>query len=181
MLLLAFIYAGFIDYWYINPKEENYEDYVVYPRMYNMFVILSFWSVHTNVLVVLWFLYALFYHNKEEKNKFTNSKTQLNITVYITLTFLLFWGWITYPFDERKTSEFVLTLLTHLVKPLLMIIYYPLSNCKKLISYITFFIKDVAIMYIYPVIYCLYSYMRAEMVVADGIEPFVYVYWYSWF
>lgn len=180
LMLCGLIWGCFIDYWYVSPDNSA----IYYPRLYNFNVIASFWSVHTNILILLWFFYALLYHNHENKNKFTNFTAQTNITVYITVTFLLFWGIIVgnilgiseYDFATRTKSDIAITSLTHSLTPLLMISYYLLSVGNKTILYKTFFTKNIFIMFIYPISYCVFLVLRAYLVTQDGINDFIYPY-----
>lgn len=180
LILFGLIWGCFIDYWYVSPIDSS----ITYPRLYNFNVIASFWSVHTNILIMLWFFYALIYHNREEKNKFTNLTAQTSITVYITITFLLFWGIIVgnilkiseYDFATRTKSDIAITSLTHSLTPLLMIIYYFLSMGKRKLLYRTFLLKNIFLMLSYPFGYCIFLVLRAQLVSGDKIPDFVYPY-----
>ncbi|PPE04094.1 hypothetical protein ELUCI_v1c08740 [Williamsoniiplasma lucivorax] len=179
ILGIGLIYAFFIDYWYVDPVKDGWK--IAYPRLYNINVIMSFWSVQTNVLVLLWFGFALFKHNQEQKSKFTNIVSQTNITVYITVTMFLFWGAIVgnmlgqsmYDFKNNTTSDVVVTVLTHLFTPLLMIVYYVLN-----IGHHRVYWRWSWTIFIYPILYCIFSYVRAEILKADGIRPGYFIYAY---
>lgn len=187
-ILVGFIYAVFIDFWYVSPKDMLGGYYL---RLYNLNVLISFWSVQTNVLAGLWFLYAIFYHNREKENKFTNINSQIYITIYITVTFLIFWGIIVtnvfenavYDFKTRTWSDLIITSITHLITPLLAIIFLIFSLGEQKFSYKNYIFKKSFIMLIYPVSYLIFVIIRAEMIIRDKIgimiSPYPFVDFYD--
>lgn len=187
-ILVGFVYAVFIDFWYVSPKDMLGGYYL---RLYNLNVLISFWSVQTNVLAGLWFLYAILYHNREKDNRFTNTNSQIYITIYITVTFLIFWGIIVtnvfenamYDFNTRTWSDLIITSITHLITPLLTIIYLIFSLGREKFSYKNYAYKKSVIMLIYPIIYLIFVIIRAEMVKRDEIDfmvsPYPFVDFYE--
>ncbi|WP_303662230.1 Pr6Pr family membrane protein [Williamsoniiplasma luminosum] len=178
LIITGIIWGCFIDQWYVD-KNSSYPVHL-FPTLYGFNVLISFWSVQTNLLVLLWFGFAVFGHGKEHKNKFINRTSQTNITIYITTTMLLFWGVIVlnilgdaseYDFATKTASDVAITSLTHLLTPLLMIVYYVLTMGQSTVSW-----KRVWTLFVYPSAYCIFLVIRAEMLTKDGIKYFLYPY-----
>ena len=50
----------------------------------------SYYTVQSNILVTIWLTLAIAYHNRDEKPSYLSSPIQGALTLYITVTFLVF-------------------------------------------------------------------------------------------
>lgn len=176
--LAGVVYGVFVEYWYINPKTSQLD----MPRLYNFNVLVIFWSVQTNILACLYFFYALLYHNKTATNKFTNLTTQTSITIYITVTMVLFWLLVFYGVGTGLSYEFasnadrVIGITMHAITPLLTLIYLLLSLGKTQILYKKYFTRQIFWMLGYPIGYLIFINLRAKLLYDDGIRIFLFPY-----
>ncbi|MDQ7982806.1 MAG: hypothetical protein REH79_01125 [Spiroplasma sp.] len=175
LLILGFILSVFVQSWYVsgNDKITFYHNLL---WLANLDVMTSFWSVQTIVMAEIWFLFALIYHRREWKNKISNFNTQLNITVYITVTFVIFWvavgiSFFTtlnvgFNFNDFSLTAKILGSLTHLIIPLSMIVLFLIDshNKKYQAKKILFSVM------IYPILYQLYVLIRATILDAYGVR-----------
>lgn len=181
--ILTIIFSVFIDFWYVNSSNKN--DFYISLVWQNFDVMLSFWSSQTIFIVNIWFLWSLIYHQREQSNKFTNVYTQINITIYITITVLIFWlgtfidgisqlnlglAW----FWNLNTLSLSLSFLDHLVSPLLMIIFLILTFKKH--KFQINVKKQFILVVIYPIIYLIYVYIREAILQQHNVKTFLYPY-----
>lgn len=170
-LILGIIYGAFIEFWYVNP--EQFKKVLRLPRTYNLNVLASFWSTQTNFILCLFFFFLLLYHNKETTNKFTSLNSQISVTIYITVTMLLFWSLVFYGLGSSQTYNFASTMekwlgtIMHAVTPLLALVYLILSLGKSEISYRKYFQKQVFYMLGYPIVYLIFVNLRAQLLYPD--------------
>ncbi len=130
--ILTIIFSVFTEFWYVNSSnKDNFYNSIV---LQNFDVMLSFWSSQTIFIVNIWFLFSLIYHQKEQTNRFTNIYSQINLTIYITITALIFWAGIFIDsvskldlelnwFWKLNNLSLFCSFLDHLVSPILMIFF----------------------------------------------------------
>lgn len=185
LLILGLIFSVFIEHWYVNGNDEI-DFYHNTFWLANLDVMTSFWSVQTIVLVEIWFLFALIYHRREWKNKISNFNSQLNITIYITVTFIIFWVAVSinfftnlnigFDFNNFPMTAKMIGSLTHLIIPLSMIILFFIDSRFKNYKFKNTLVSVI----IYPVLYFLYVLIRAAILDAnDVILNLISIYPYS--
>lgn len=178
LIVLGLVFSVFIQHWY----SDNNDNFFSNLWLANLDIMLSFWSVQTIILVDIWFLFALIYHNKESKSKISNFNTQLNITIYITITFLFFWIGtgissfskidLGFDFYNFQLSPKIIGSLTHLLVPLSMIIYFFIDpNHQK-----SKFKNNIISILFYPILYLVYILIRASILIANDVPINFYPY-----
>lgn len=181
--ILTFIFSVIIDFWYVNSSiKDNFYLSLV---LQNFDICSSFWSSQTIFVVNIWFLCALIYHRQEQLHKFTNIYTQINVTIYITITALLFWiGTLIDSISQLNLGlawlwklnlwSLTFSFLDHLIPPLLMIIFLFLTFKKN--KFLINVKKQLLLVFIYPIIYLIYIYLRAAILQANSVKNFIYPY-----
>lgn len=181
--VITTILSVFTEFWYVSSiDQDNFYDTL---WMQNFDVMWSFWSTQTVFIINVWFLWALIYHNNEQKNKFTNIYSQTSLTIYITITALIFWisviinrcsnldlgvTW----FWKLNLKAVIFFFLDHILAPLAMIMYLLITFKKfkdKLNSK-----KQFLLVMIYPVFYFIYIYLRAVILANNGVKNFLFPY-----
>lgn len=168
--ILTIIFSVFTEFWYVNStNKDNFYNSIV---LQNFDVMLSFWSSQTIFIVNIWFLFSLIYHQKEQTNRFTNIYSQINLTIYITITALIFWVGIFIDsvskldlelnwFWKLNNLSLFCSFLDHLVSPILMITFLILTFKKN--KFNINIKKQFILVVIYPIIYLTYIYIRASI------------------
>lgn len=96
---------------------------------------LSTFTIQSNILVLVFFIMVLNNYLMRTKNKWANSYFSLAVTVYITITMIIFWVALFKPLLEVTNFQttfgvlnFINTFLLHLITPTLAIAYYLLTT-----------------------------------------------------
>lgn len=116
----------------------------------------SFFTITTNSLVALYFLY-LSYHqlkNKETTTKHFGCLTAL--TVYITIVGLVYQLVLSQTWNPEGTQKIVDELL-HFANPILVVVYWFLHRKKNTLNY-----YQIPYWLIYPLIYLIYVLIRGS-------------------
>lgn len=186
LLIMAFsvpttILSIFIEHWYVNPNTKD--AFYAQAWIQNLDITLTFWTTQTTFIAGIWFLIAMFYHNREEKNKFTNFTTQTSLTIYINITGWIFWsgillnrifsvnvglGW----FWQLNNQAIIISFFDHLIAPTFMMIYWFLTCGRTKIN----LVKQLVYVWIYPIIYLSLVYSRAAILNFYHIKNFLYPY-----
>ncbi|WP_338985659.1 Pr6Pr family membrane protein [Spiroplasma endosymbiont of Diplazon laetatorius] len=136
--------------------QGNYEIYTI--DYFTTFTLLS------NLLVQIWFIYAAINHKKEGRTKFLSNTTANALATIITVTLIVYNG-ILIPvegFPSHPFSIFV-TLVDHAVVPVAFILYINLfMTNKEQVGLKEFFIKKFWIQFAMVLSYCLYAMVRGE-------------------
>lgn len=175
LLILGLVLSVFSQYWYVsvNDKIDFYHNLL---WLANLDVMASFWSVQTIVMAEIWFFFALLYHRREWKNKLSNFNTQLNVTIYITVTFVIFWVAvgisfftnlnIGFSFNDFSLTAKMIGSLTHLIIPTSMIVLFFIDSRNKNYK----FKNTLLSVMIYPVLYELYVLIRATILIENKVN-----------
>lgn len=181
--ILTIVFSVFTEFWYVN--NSNKDNFYLSAIEQNFEIMLSFWSSQTIFIVNVWFFCALFYHYNQQKNKFTNIYTQINLTIYITITTFIFWMAILFSritnldiginwFWNLSSLSLIFSFLDHSVSPMLMIIFLILTFKKY--QFNINFKKQFILVIIYPIIYLIYIYLRATILQVNNVKHFIYPY-----
>jgi hypothetical protein len=119
------------------------------------FVILCFYTVQTNLMVLLWSTVALFFTNTEEKPLFMRPLVRGGITVYITITFLVFITLLQPFYIPTEPLPIFTNILAHYIVPILFIIDWMLTETKN--EYET---RYAFYWLSYPLVYLAYSLIQ---------------------
>ena len=126
----------------------------------------STYTIQSNLLVAIWLTIALVYRNKDDKPLILESKIHGAITLYITVTFLVFALFLAS--SHNPTGLFILTnLLVHYVIPIAFIIEWILTetNVKYKWSFLLYWIT-------YPLFYIIYTIIRGYI---TGFYPYSFI------
>ena len=125
----------------------------------NIFRSFSYYTMQTNYMVLIWITVALIYTKKEEKPVFLRGIVRGAITLYISITFVVF-AILLQPF-YRPTDPFaaVMNILVHYLIPILFIVDWMLTAGDELYE------KSYALYWlIYPLFYLVYSLIRGLII-----------------
>ncbi|WP_342277063.1 Pr6Pr family membrane protein [Spiroplasma endosymbiont of Nebria brevicollis] len=122
---------------------------------------LSFFTTQTNVLVLVWFFIAIIKHLQEGKIKLLQSYFSLSVTVYITVTCLVY-NFLLLPMALLNNSnsmgltswQWLSQLILHTFVPILAVVYIIIfAKHSQLIPTKMFYKQKLGLFFIYPVIY----------------------------
>ncbi|QGS52325.1 hypothetical protein [Spiroplasma tabanidicola] len=126
----------------------------------------AFFTTQSNYLVVIYLFYSLF--TQYSYNKKPPFGIELGVTVYITLTMVVFWAGIvtqhthTGNVAKVRASDWFTTCILHLFVPFIMITNFILSSGDTYYSprvHARFSLYGITI---YPVLYSFYAVIRGE-------------------
>lgn len=124
----------------------------------------SFFTAESNYMVVIYFCVYLFdAHFKGTKPSF---QTRLAVTVYISITMLVFWlGIFTAEQDisEYNLYNWISTLILHLFMPIIMITSFILTSGHEFINFKQQYKIYLWLILIYPAIYCIIILIRGHL------------------
>ncbi|WP_339020672.1 Pr6Pr family membrane protein [Spiroplasma endosymbiont of Atherix ibis] len=159
ILLMSFLVLDFVLQIY-SPK-KTFEGL---PTMERLNIYYSFFTTQSNYAVVLYLVAALF------MKRIYNSKPvfgiELAMTVYITVTMLVFWFGLLASRDEMDSyypSNWVSTMVLHLCIPSIMIVYFLLSCGDQYFSYRRYSKFALPLTCTYPVGYLIFAMIRGEI------------------
>ncbi|AGM26341.1 hypothetical protein SSYRP_v1c07510 [Spiroplasma syrphidicola EA-1] len=131
---------------------------------------LSFFTIQTNILVVLWFIFAAIWHTKEGVHKFLKPYFSLAVAVYISITCIVY-NLVLLPVGIANSGSgkgsalsafsWVIQTFLHFIVPMLCIIYVIFFLKKdNLVSNKQFIKKYYGNYVIYVVVYGVYAIIR---------------------
>ncbi|AKX33802.1 hypothetical protein SLITO_v1c01360 [Spiroplasma litorale] len=142
-----------------SPKENMY-GIPLYDRIDIYF---SFFTTQSNYIVVGYLVLAILY--KQICNSRLSFGVELAITVYITLTMVVFWLGIAAPGQtggETDLQNWISTIILHLIIPLIMIAYFILSCGNDYISYKKHLKFNFPVTCTYPALYLFFVMLRGH-------------------
>lgn len=132
---------------------------------------LSTFTTQSNILVLIFFSLILITYLAKTKNKWINSYFNLAVTIYITITLIIFWAALFKPMLETTNFQsaigiinFVDTFLSHLFTPIITITFYLLTAGNKKWSMQTTTTKALPIIISYMFIYLAYALIKGTFV-----------------
>lgn len=131
------------------------------------FIILSFYTVQTNLMVLLWSTIALFFTNKKEEPLFMGPLVRGGITVYITITFLVFVTLLQPFYLPSEPLPIFTNILAHYIVPILFIGDWMFTETKK--EYET---RYAVYWLSYPLFYLGYSLIQGLI---TGFYPYYFI------
>ncbi|QGS51997.1 hypothetical protein [Spiroplasma tabanidicola] len=175
LFFLSFLIWGvyeccFHEYWYYDqPKSRNFED------------LMSYMSVHVNIMTIVWLFFQIFSYNKKPVGV-TSEGFKFSLMNWNMIVFLVFWAGIIYSLVSEENmlsayskSQIACTIVTHFICPLILFIIFPITSCKQKLSYIKWIKqRDIYISCLYPVCYLFYIYIRGLIYLQDDIHLWPY-------
>ncbi|AUB31672.1 Pr6Pr family membrane protein [Spiroplasma floricola] len=153
--------------WTIWSKDGNVIGYDYFGYVINRF---SYFTIQSNILIVVWLLVGFFNHNKEGQIKILQKTFSLSVITYITVTAMIF-NFMLLPKvlassnNNFKAILWVEQIIVHTLGPIAAIIYFLFFmkqdiefNFKKFIK------KDFWRIAIYPFAYLVYILIRGELI-----------------
>lgn len=161
IILISLIIFLLFDFFVLlySPK-QNLTGITYYERLNISF---SFFTVQTNYMVVIYLFYALFLRHMY--NKVPPFGIQLAITVYISITMLLFWAGIAVSNEDLgyNAINWLTTTILHLIIPIIMINEFFLSmggSYYNMRYHAKFTATGIAL---YPISYLIVILIRGEL------------------
>ncbi|MDQ7982775.1 MAG: hypothetical protein REH79_00965 [Spiroplasma sp.] len=132
----------------------------------------AFFTTQSNYLVVLYFVYYLYtlYFNKTRPS----FAIRLAVTVYISITMLVFWGGIftqTQELIHYSIYTWINTTTLHLIMPIIMITSFVLTSGREQIAIKKWHHNHLWLIALYPVIYSVVILIRGYLKSLDNITP----------
>lgn len=151
-----------------NPAIFDKGDYT-----FNYF---SYFTTQSNIFVWLWFYIAAFKIDKEGKIKSLSYNLTLIITVYISVTFIIY-NLVLLPINPPKNAEhWIRSVIEHLICPIGMVIYFIFFyEANKVTNNNTYWKKEVWKLYPYLIGYATFMIIRGEFRYRiDKPDPYPY-------
>lgn len=131
----------------------------------------AFFTTESNYMVVIYFcLYLFNVHFRGTKPSF---QTRLAVTVYITITMLVFWlGIFTQEQDPKQYSiyNWISTMILHLIMPIIMITSFVLTCGHNFVNLKKQHKIYLWLIVIYPAIYCVVILIRGHLRYLDYMQ-----------
>ncbi|MGL5268889.1 MAG: hypothetical protein ACRC8P_03960 [Spiroplasma sp.] len=132
---------------------------------------LSSFTTQSNILVLIFFSLILVNHLSKTKIKWINNNFSLAITIYISITLIIFWTTLFKPMLETTNFQstfglinFINTFLLHLFTPIITIIFYLLTAGDKKLLIKPTSTKVLPIIISYMFIYLAYVLIKGTFV-----------------
>ncbi len=131
----------------------------------------AFFTTESNYMVVIYFCVYLFdAHFRGTKPSF---QTRLAVTVYITITMLVFWiGIFTAEQDPKQYTiyNWISTLILHLLMPIIMITSFIVSSGHQYVNLKQQHKIYLWLIVLYPAIYCIVILIRGHLRYLDFMK-----------
>lgn len=132
---------------------------------------LSTFTIQSNILVLLFFVLVLANYLTRTKLKWLNSYFSLAVTIYITITMIIFWVALFKPLLETTNFQttfgmlnFVNTFFLHLITPIIAITFYFLTTGNQKWAFKITFSKYLLASISYMFIYLAYALIKGTLV-----------------
>ncbi|WP_339021760.1 Pr6Pr family membrane protein [Spiroplasma endosymbiont of Atherix ibis] len=141
--------------------------YDYYGYVINFF---SFFTIQSNILIVVWLLVGFFNHNKEGEIKILKKSFSLSVITYITVTAIIFNFMLLPQVLASGDNNFgalwwVEQMVVHTLGPIAAVVYFLFFMKQNLeFNFKKFIKKDFWIIAIYPVAYLIYTLSREELI-----------------
>ncbi|WP_368487010.1 DUF1600 domain-containing protein [Spiroplasma sp. DGKH1] len=178
-LLFAIIGISILIWNLIGGYFDNYTINIVYKGDYNDYTI-NFFSTFTgwsNIMLLVWFLYAGICHQLENKRKLLSYPVALTVGLYITITFIIYNCLLVptqgFPSDPRNV---ITTIFDHIINPLVFVIYVIcFFENKQPVKSTVLLKKYLAKIIGFLLIYCFYAIVRGG--ITPGCWWSLYIFW----
>ncbi|TFF97729.1 MAG: hypothetical protein EU541_07825 [Promethearchaeota archaeon] len=131
------------------------------------FILFCFYTVQTNLMVLIWITLAIIYTRKDEKPFILGPVVRGGITVYITITFLVFVTLLQPFYFPTDPVGITVNILAHYVVPIFFIIDWIITERKKRYE------KKYALYWLsYPLFYLGYSLIQGLI---TGFYPYYFI------
>ncbi|WP_338984317.1 Pr6Pr family membrane protein [Spiroplasma endosymbiont of Diplazon laetatorius] len=155
--------------WAIFNEKGDFIGHDYFGYVINYF---SYFTIQSNILIVVWLMIGFFNHNKEGQIKPLQRALSLSVVTYITVTALIFNGLLLPQLLSSKQGResldalwWVEQMVLHTVGPLAAVLYFLFFMKQDLVFDFKKFIKhDFYKMAIYPVAYLAYALIRGELI-----------------
>lgn len=125
-----------------------------------------YFTVQTNLFVLIWLLVAIRCWNRERVHPFLQPLVKGAITVYITVTFVIFATLLQGLVDPQGIHRFI-NAVTHYILPLAFILDWILYEQKQSYPW-----RYALIWLVYPLLYLLFSQLHGSAT-GDYLYPFL--------
>ncbi|QHX36715.1 Pr6Pr family membrane protein [Spiroplasma sp. BIUS-1] len=165
--------------WAIFGKDsEEVIGYDYFGYVINFF---SFFTIQSNILIVVWLMIGFFNHNKEGQIKPLQRTFSLSVVTFITVTALIFNFMLLPQVLTAKPNEFgekpipseagaaalwwIEQMIVHTLGPIAAVVYFLFFMKQELeFNFKSFILKDFLKMIIYPLSYLAYTLIRGELI-----------------
>lgn len=133
---------------------------MVYGNTFSMF------TIQSNLLVALWLILSIIYFNKDKEPFVLSSPVRGAVTLYITVTFLIF-AFILEPIYHPEGWMLATNVGLHYIVPIAFIIDWLVTETRKKYkwNYLPFWL-------IFPVVYLIYTLVRGHF---TGFYPYPFL------
>ena len=127
---------------------------------------LKYYTMQTNLMVAIWLILAIFFYKKPDWLKKLSGKLKGAITLYITVTFLVF-AIVLSPLYHPTGFKFVSNLVLHYIAPIAFIIDWILTENDVKYNW-----KYAFYWFIYPICYLCFAIING-LLTSDYLYPFL--------
>ncbi|AHI53652.1 hypothetical protein SSABA_v1c02400 [Spiroplasma sabaudiense Ar-1343] len=132
----------------------------------------SFFTIQTNIFVIIWFLCAPFFESSWKRPKILRRDFTIIIASMISITFFIFWLFL-FPINlPLSPIIWINSIILHFCSPVAMLLYLFIWYDPRLVRTTKKFLAaDLWKIYIYPFIYLAYSLIRGEFLFLANKHP----------
>ena len=177
LLVFGFVLSG----WIINlnslhanqdiymQKHNNKASYFLIDGYTNTAFYFSFFTIQTNIFCLSFMFLAAIFHKKEDKIWFLKNKIALMITIYITITFLIF-NTMLLPLVIAQNLftnayQWIDTIVMHVICPISFIYFYlRLFNREQKINKNYLYKKQIPMTVIYPLVWFIFNMLKSILI-----------------
>ena len=117
----------------------------------------SYFTIQSNLMVLIWLTIAIIYNNRENKPKILGAIPRGAVTVYITVTFLIF-AIILAPGYIPQGLALYTNTISHYILPIAFIIDWAFTETEKKYEW-----RYDVYWLIYPILYLIYTLVRGAI------------------
>ena len=127
----------------------------------------KYFTYQSNIFILAWLFLALIWRNMPEKLDKISGSLRGAITVYITVTFIVY-GIVLAPQSNPTGIDIYLNIIHHYLNPVVFIVDFFYTE-RKVYNW-----KPVIVWFVYPHLYLIFSFiMGTYLTVGDYIYPFL--------
>jgi len=117
----------------------------------------SYFTIQSNLIVLIWLTISIIYNNKENKPRILGSIPRGAVTVYITVTFLIF-AIILSPGYVPQGLALYTNIVSHYILPVAFIIDWIFTETENKYEW-----RYAVFWLIYPILYLIYTLVRGAI------------------
>ncbi len=123
----------------------------------NLFDVLSYFTIQSNILVLVWYTFAVFYSGRASKHPLLRPGIKGAVTLYITATFIIFSALLQGKWMPGGLDLF-LSNINHYITPIAFIFDWLITEKRGVYKW-----KYIGLWLLYPASYVLYALLYGKL------------------